>query len=66
VLETCTIKNALRFLSRESYLVFEVFDESERHLFDLSQNEFFDLFSKADSPYETLGKLRENAHRKNK
>ena len=59
VLDTCTVKNALRFLSRESYLVFEVFDQTEKHLFDLSQNEFFDLFTKAESPYETLGSLRE-------
>ena len=58
VLETCTVKNALRFLSRESYLVLEVFDESERHLFDLSQNEFFELFTNSASPYETLGALR--------
>ncbi|MBE7079938.1 MAG: hypothetical protein E7371_01720 [Clostridiales bacterium] len=57
VLDTCTVKNALRFLSRENYLVFEVFDCYERHLFDLPQNAFFELFSKADSPYETLGNL---------
>lgn len=58
VLDTCTVKNALRFLSRESYLVFEVFDKTERHLFDLSQNEFFELFTQAKTPYETLGSLQ--------
>lgn len=57
VLDTCTVKNALRFLSRESYLVFEVFDGAERHMFDLPQNKFYDWFEKADSPYETLGYL---------
>ena len=57
VLDTCTIKNALRFLSRENYLILEVFDRNEKHLFSLSQNEFFELFSYSESPYETLGNL---------
>ena len=57
VLDTCTVKSALRFLSVGSYLVLEVFDEQESHLFDLPQNLFASLFTKADTPYETLGHL---------
>lgn len=60
VLHTCTVKKALRFLARGSYLVLEVYDENERHLFNLSQNEFSELFLKATSPYETLGALYKN------
>ena len=61
--ETCTIKNALRFLSREGYLYLEVFDKQEKHLFTLPQNEFFDLFVKAKSPYQTLGELYREKHK---
>lgn len=57
VLDTCTVKSALRFLSVGSYLVLEVFDEQENHLFDLPQNLFSSLFTKTDGPYETLGHL---------
>ena len=71
VLNTCTVKKALRFLSSSSYLVLEVFDEQERHLFDLPQNLFSDLFTSSASPYETLGDLYQKAqknyvYRKNK
>ncbi len=57
VLDTCTVKNALRFLSRGSYLVLEVYDKNEKHLFDLPQNRLAELFSLAETPYETLGNL---------
>ena len=57
VLDTCTIKSALRFLSASSYLVLEIYDEEENHLFDLPQNLFSDLFAEAGSPYETLREL---------
>ncbi len=57
VLHTCTVKSALRFLSAGSYLVLEVYDEQEKHLFDLPQNLFSDLFALTASPYETLGSL---------
>ncbi len=50
----CTIKHALRFLSPSAYLVLEVYDDDENHLFDLPQNEFSALFSSAKSPYQTL------------
>jgi hypothetical protein len=57
VLESCTIKRALRFLARGSYLVLEVYDENERLLFTLSQNKLSQLFVLAKTPYETLGTL---------
>ena len=57
VLDTCTVKGALRFLSRGSYLVLEVYDKNEKHLFDLPQNLLAELFTKAATPYETLGSL---------
>lgn len=59
VSKNCPIKDALRFVSRDSYLVLEVFDEQERHLFDLSQNELSALFSRANTPYETLESLKQ-------
>lgn len=61
VLDSCPVKNVLRFLSRDSYLVLEVYDLQERHLFDLSQNELSALFLQAQTPYVTLGELRQNA-----
>ena len=59
VLNTCTVKKALRFLSSSSYLVLEIYDEQEKHLFDLPQNLFSDLFSQSSSPYETLEDLHQ-------
>ncbi len=58
VLESCSVKNALRFLGNGSFLILEVYDENERHLFDLSQNELAELFTQSDSPYETLSSLK--------
>ncbi len=55
----CKIKDAFRFLARGSYLVLEVYDENERHLFDLPQNRLAELFSLAQTPYETLYSLWE-------
>lgn len=55
--ENCPVKNALRFLSREGYLVLEVYDEAENYLFRLTQNELSDLFLRAENPYESLGEL---------
>lgn len=57
VLESCSIKDALRFVARGTYLVLEVYDGAERHLFDLSQNELAELFEFAQTPYEGLGDL---------
>lgn len=57
VLYTCTLKNALRFLTRGVFLVLEVYDEGENHLFDVSQNELSALLAAAKTPYQTLGEL---------
>ena len=57
VLNTCTVKKAMRFLSRGTLLVLEIYDKNEQHLFDLPQNTFSTLFQKASSPYETLDTL---------
>ncbi|MBQ9714086.1 MAG: hypothetical protein IJV83_05495 [Clostridia bacterium] len=61
VLESCPVKNALRFLSRGNYLVLSVFDEEENHLFDLPQNELSEYFLKAENPYTPLSKLHKQA-----
>ncbi len=53
----CPVKDAFRFISRGSYLVLEVY-EGERRIFDLSQNELAELFSRASTPYQTLKTLR--------
>ena len=58
VLHTCTVKNALRFLTRGSFLILEVYDENERFLFELSQNELSSFFQASTSPYQTLGELK--------
>ena len=64
---TCPIKNALRFLSRGSYLILEIYDEQEKHLFDLSQNELSVCFLSATSPYTPLSafcKIEKNTPKK--
>ena len=57
VLSRCRLKDALRFLTRGAYLVLEVYDERENHLFDLTQNELSALLSIAETPYQSLGEL---------
>ena len=58
VLETCSLKNALRFIGNGHYLVLEVYDRTEKHLFDLSQNELSSLALRSKTPYDTLGQLK--------
>ena len=60
VFSTLPVKNALKFLSKGSYLVLEVYDSQENHLFDLPQNELSEWFSKAESPYQSLESLYES------
>ena len=57
VLDTCQIKSTFRYLSRESYLILEVYDEAENHLFNLSQNQLSALFIRSKSPNDTLKTL---------
>lgn len=54
VSENCPIKDVLRHVARGQYLVLEVYDERERHLFDLPQNELSEAFLSAPSPYTKL------------
>lgn len=65
VLGACSIKDVLGFVSRGSYLVLEIYDENERHLFDLPQNELSVWFLDAKTPYESLFsiKKRQNEHK---
>ncbi len=57
---SCPTKDALRFLSRGSYLILEVYDEQENHLFDLPQNELSAYFLSAKSPYTPISELYNN------
>jgi Zn-dependent protease len=57
VLSSCPIKDTLRFVSKGCFLVLEVYDEQENHLFDLSQTELSSLFARAPSPYTTLSEF---------
>lgn len=66
VLESCTVKKALRFLTRGSYLQLEVYNEREEHLYDLSQNELSELFLHSESPYDTIEKLHKSTQKEKK
>ncbi|MBQ7923855.1 MAG: hypothetical protein IJ329_00960 [Clostridia bacterium] len=57
VSEHCPVKDALRYVANGSYLVLEVYDDNERKRFELPQNELAEYFSRAPSPYTTLGEL---------
>lgn len=61
VLESCSIKTALRFITKGSYLVLEVYDDAENRLFDLTQNELAGLVLLAETPYQSLRTVYENA-----
>lgn len=57
ILASCPIKDAFRFLSRGSYLVLELYDDEERHVCNLPQNELSALFAQAPSPYTPIKEL---------
>jgi stage IV sporulation protein FB len=57
VLQTCTIKDTLRFVGKNSYLVLEVYDEQENKLFTLPQNRLAAYILRAPTPYTTLQAL---------
>lgn len=46
VLETCTVKKALTFLSAGQYLSFDVYTQDERFLGSISQSQLSDFFQK--------------------
>ncbi len=58
IADNCPVKDAFRFLSRGSYLVLEVYNEGEKHLYDLPQNELSALFLQAKTPYDSLHTLK--------
>ena len=53
----CPIKDVFRFLSKDSFLVLEVYDEKERRLCEITQTELSALFQTAKTPYEPLQNL---------
>ena len=54
VADSLPIKNVLKFFSKGSYLVLEIYDENQNKVFELPQNRFAELFSKTPSPYTPL------------
>ena len=61
VWDGCCIKDTLSYIVRGEYLVLEVYDSVQQHLFDLSQNELSAWFLSAQTPYDTLGELYEKS-----
>lgn len=57
VVDTLPVKDVVKFLSKEYYLVLEVYDLQEEFSFSLSQNQFAALFLRASSPYQPLRDL---------
>jgi len=53
----CPIKDVFRFLSRDAFLVLEVYDEKQRRLCEVTQTELSALFAAAKTPYEPLQNL---------
>lgn len=64
VSSVCTVKKSLTFLSPDCYLLLHVYDEKERFLGTLTQNELSEFFAKTGL-YATLGEyfahFRENS-----
>ena len=65
VLSSCPIKDALRFVERDSYLVLEVYSPSGERLFTLSQNALSDCFEHAQNPYQPISQLVAEIYGKN-
>lgn len=62
VLSSLPVKDALKYLTQDAYLVLEVYDEEENHAFDLPQNELAALFLSAKSPLQSLESLKKHAN----
>lgn len=58
VTDSLPIKDALKFVSKDYYLVLEVYDERQEFSFYLPQNKLAELFLQVDSPYQPLRNLR--------
>lgn len=54
----CPVKDVFRYISKGRYLVLEVYDSDENHLFNLSQNQLSALFLQSETPYDTLQTLK--------
>lgn len=53
----CPIKDVFRFLSKDTFLVLELYDEKQRRLCEITQTELSALFMAAKTPYEPLQDL---------
>lgn len=56
VTEDCTLKKAVGFVSRDRYLVLDVYDKKENFLGELGQNELAEIFF-SSGIYSTLGEF---------
>ena len=61
VLESCTVKNTLKYLAKGTYLVLEVYDKNEKQVCVIPQNELAELFLRAETPHTTLKELKNGA-----
>lgn len=58
VSESRTLKDVFRFLQTGTFLVLDVYTDKEELAFSISQNQLFEAFSNAPSPYVPLKDLR--------
>ena len=57
--EERTLKDVFRFLQAGTFLVLDVYNSEERLVFSITQNELWEAFSRADTPYVTLKQLHQ-------
>ena len=57
ILQTCSIKDTLKYVTKDNYLILDVYDEAENFLFSLPQNRLSAWLIKAPTPYTTLREL---------
>ena len=62
VLSSCSIKDAIKFITRGEYLVLEVYTSGGEKAFELPQNELARWFLRCDSPYDSLEKVHFLVH----
>lgn len=58
VLDKTPIKDVFPFLTRGSFVIFEVYDKQARLLFELPQTQLSSFFNLAKTPYESLAALK--------
>ncbi len=54
--ETCTLKRAVGFVTRDRYLILDVYDRAENYLGEIRQNELAEIFFEAGL-YRTVGEF---------